>query len=205
MIKKIKYLTQAQFDALTSKDAETEYRITDFTPVTDVQINGGSVLSGGVANIPNSSANKSGVMTPTQYSKLDGIEESAEVNTLEGVQINGTDLTITSKKVNIPWGDNSSKGVVNGNETYGVNVVSGEVRTCPATASDVTAKTQNYKPIVPSQIDAIVKAGLGNYAGTAFTDAEKTTARNTIGAVALEEYDSTATPEDNVLYYVIED
>lgn len=31
-----------------------------------------------------------------------GVESGAEVNVLEGVQMNGTDLTITSKKVNIP-------------------------------------------------------------------------------------------------------
>lgn len=40
--------------------------------------------------------------TSTDKTKLDGIESGAEVNVLEGVQANGSDLTITNKKVNIP-------------------------------------------------------------------------------------------------------
>lgn len=37
----------------------------------------------------------------TDITKLSGIEANAQVNILDGVQINGSDLTITSKKVNI--------------------------------------------------------------------------------------------------------
>lgn len=43
----------------------------------------------------------SSLMTSTEHDKLSGIESGAEVNVLEGVQINGNDLTITNKKVNI--------------------------------------------------------------------------------------------------------
>ena len=41
------------------------------------------------------------VFTATEQTKLNGIEKGAEVNDLEGVQINGTDLSISGKKVNI--------------------------------------------------------------------------------------------------------
>lgn len=44
--------------------------------------------------------------------KLNGIEAGAQVNKLEGVQIAGTDLTITDKKVNIPYADTLAGGVV---------------------------------------------------------------------------------------------
>lgn len=43
----------------------------------------------------------SSLMTSTEHDKLSGIESGAEVNVLEGVQINNNDLTITNKKVNI--------------------------------------------------------------------------------------------------------
>jgi len=39
--------------------------------------------------------------TATEKSKLSGIAENAQVNVLEGIQFNGTDATITEKKVNI--------------------------------------------------------------------------------------------------------
>ena len=43
-----------------------------------------------------------GLMTKEQVAKLEGIAEGAQVNVLEGVQVNGTDLTIDeNKKVNI--------------------------------------------------------------------------------------------------------
>lgn len=47
-------------------------------------------------------AEEDGLMTKEQAAKLDGIAEGAQVNVLEGVQVNGTDLTIDeNKKVNI--------------------------------------------------------------------------------------------------------
>ena len=39
--------------------------------------------------------------TSTEKTKLSGIASGAQVNVLEGVQVNGTDLSIASKKVNI--------------------------------------------------------------------------------------------------------
>lgn len=40
--------------------------------------------------------------TDAEKTKLAGIEAGADVNVIEGVQINGTDLTVTNKKVNVP-------------------------------------------------------------------------------------------------------
>ena len=39
--------------------------------------------------------------TDSDKTKLSGIESGAQVNVLEGVQVDGVDLTITDKKVNI--------------------------------------------------------------------------------------------------------
>lgn len=44
--------------------------------------------------------------------KLEGVEAGAEVNVLEGVQVNGTDLSITDKKVNIPVANGATYGTV---------------------------------------------------------------------------------------------
>lgn len=52
-----------------------------------------------------------GLMSAADKTKLDGIEASADVNVLEGVQVNGTDLTIdANKKVNITFADGDSTG-----------------------------------------------------------------------------------------------
>ena len=42
-----------------------------------------------------------GLMSKEHFSKVEGIAAGAQVNVLEGVQVNGSDLPITSKKVNI--------------------------------------------------------------------------------------------------------
>ena len=41
------------------------------------------------------------LMTQAEKTKLTGVAEGAQVNVLEGVQVNGSDLPITTKKVNI--------------------------------------------------------------------------------------------------------
>ena len=51
------------------------------------------------------SGGSAGVMTAAQAEKLAGIAEGAQVNVLEGVQVNGTDLTISGKKVNLTLSD----------------------------------------------------------------------------------------------------
>ena len=51
--------------------------------------------------IPLSSTTDKGLMSAADKTKLDGIAEGAQVNILEGVKVDGTDLTVTNKKVNI--------------------------------------------------------------------------------------------------------
>lgn len=52
--------------------------------------------------LPDATTTYKGAMSSTDKAKLDGIASGAEVNVLEGVQLNGRDLTITNKKVNVP-------------------------------------------------------------------------------------------------------
>ena len=59
------------------------------------------VITATKKTVQNASSSVNGLMTSAQYDKLAGIASGAQVNVLEGVQVNGTDLAITSKKVNL--------------------------------------------------------------------------------------------------------
>lgn len=108
-----------------------------------------------------------------------------QANVLEGVQINNTDLTIgVDKKVNIPVAS-SSLGVVKVDSSKGITASSGTLETVTATAEDVTAKTNTYKPLTPSNVDNVVKVGITTNTNT-LTTAEKTAARTWIGATNTE-------------------
>lgn len=102
---------------------------------------------------------------------------------LQGVQVNGTDLTPdANNKVNIPIGAPNVLGVVKLSPNQGVSAYSaGDLVIISANESEIIAKTQSYKPIVPNKVDIAVREGLGNNSLT-WTEAYKTSARNTIGA-----------------------
>ena len=51
-------------------------------------------------------------ITTTQVTKLTNIEENAEVNILEGIQIDGVDVGITSKKSDIPLATSTNDGAM---------------------------------------------------------------------------------------------
>ena len=80
--------------------------------------NGLSLDSNGIAMAAASSAG-AGAMSASDYDKLAGIASGAQVNTLEGVQVNGTDLTADgNKKVNVTVtsGTNNGTIAVNGSD-----------------------------------------------------------------------------------------
>lgn len=110
---------------------------------------------------------------------------------LEGVQINGTDLTITDKKVNIPVATTSTLGVVKtvAATSSGLSVNSeGMINVVRAQESQLIAKTSNFNPVVSSNLDIAVREGLGNY-DTAnkgeWTEPYKAHAREVIGATKV--------------------
>lgn len=53
-----------------------------------------------------------GLLSAVDVTKLNGIESEAQANVLEAVSINGTDLAIEGKKVNIPLATNTSAGAL---------------------------------------------------------------------------------------------
>ena len=120
-----------------------------------------------------------------QGQKFLGTDEEGEIvekDALQGVQINGTDLTISDNKVNIPKATTSALGVVQPTPNWGIGIDSqGRLMTSAALDNEITGKSQSYKPLVPTKIDLIVKTGITTNTLT-LTDSEKTTACDWIGA-----------------------
>lgn len=82
-------------NAIKAKVQGVEFVAPDTIKVTD------GLGNETVYTIPLSSTTDKGLMSAADKTKLDGIAEGAQVNILEGVQVNGADLTVTDKKVNI--------------------------------------------------------------------------------------------------------
>ena len=107
---------------------------------------------------------------------------TAGATALQGVQVAGTDLTPdANNKVNILAASANNFGVVKTNTSKGITASSGQLETVAANSAEITAKTNTYKPVVPSTLDVSIREGLGNNSLT-WTDAYKESARNTIGA-----------------------
>lgn len=121
--------------------------------------------------------NVSEFATSTQGTKAD--------TAIQGVQVNGTDLTKDiNNKVNIPKASNSTLGVVQTNGSYGIEISNnGYIATIPAAEATLVAKLNGRNVVVANNLDIAIREGLGNNSLT-WTDAYKTSARNTIGAGA---------------------
>ena len=116
----------------------------------------------GVPNALDLKVDKNGtdsLMTANEHTKLSGIETNAQVNVLECVQVNGTDLTITDKKVNINISTKADKvaGATNGNfavlDSTG-NLVDGNV-----SPSSYYLKANTYSKTEVDNIISALKSG----------------------------------------------
>lgn len=100
----IEYVTSgsAAGDAVVISVDELTHKVT--ATITDGTITKAKLASALVSEIDGKVDKEAGkrLMTDEEGTKLAGIAEGAQVNVLEGVQINGADATITGKKVNIP-------------------------------------------------------------------------------------------------------
>ena len=118
---------------LTDADKQTIADMVD--AVTDVQLNGSSIVKDGVANVP-----------------------------------------IARESF---FGGPGSLGVVKPDVNYGtsVNGSNGTIATSKATESDITSRSQQYRPIVPNNLDYAVKAAMCDGKGAAWTADEQKAAR----------------------------
>lgn len=74
---------------------------TSMTFIDSITQNENGEMTATKKTVQSASGSQAGLMSSTHYTKLEGIAQGAQVNVLEGVQVNGTDLPISSKKVNI--------------------------------------------------------------------------------------------------------
>ena len=76
-------------------------------------VNGWNALKNRVTNVENNKADNvlatssnKGLLSASDYSKIQGIEDKAQVNILEGIQVDGVDITPEKKIINIKQGNN---------------------------------------------------------------------------------------------------
>lgn len=149
--------------------------------------------------------------------KQDTITDLAEIRdgatagatAVQGVQINGTDLTPdANKKVNIPLATNTTDGVLHTSPSYGTTMGgNGILLISDALAggeSIILGKGNAYRPLTARCIDLAVKVGITTNTIT-LTDTEKANSCNWLGAEAqatiqtLQATDS-ITLADNTIY-----
>ena len=139
--------------------------------ISSITVNGNAaVMSGKDASvtIPEATQSASGVMAAADKTKLDGIASGAQVNVLEGVQVNGADLVIdANKKVNVVIPAATVTGVKSGDELL---ALSGTELYTKISLDYVSADKKIYlKGLGDAVIDSIdttdfVKDGMLSYA-----------------------------------------
>lgn len=104
-------------------------------------------------------------MLSSDKTKLSGIESGAEVNVLEGVKVNGTDLSVSNKKVEIPNAQRGEFGLIKLGwaDESGITLDSegNYIKTVTAVNADIDEKTSKWKPITPYYLDYAVKSVAG--------------------------------------------
>ena len=174
----------------TQPDSNGNVTLNIPTPIVDQTYNAsstnaqsGTAVAGAISGKQNTLVSGTNIKTVNNTSLLGSgnIDLTIPTVPLEGVQINGSDLTITNKKVNIPVASASTLGVGMANTAYGVYNYNNYLAISKATDALITAKTNNYRPLVSSNVDLVVKTGITTNSLT-LTDTEKNTACNWIGA-----------------------
>lgn len=111
------------------------------------------------------------------------MQKSGSGGKVQDVQINGTTiLDLDSGVANIPIASNSTLGVAKYTPANGIdiNTSTGMPYIARAGAINIQAKQDQYRPIVPADLDKAVMEGLGNNSLT-WSAAYKTSAQTTIG------------------------
>ena len=173
---------------------QTTYDKDSFGQVDDVKVNNVSVVTNKVANID--LTGKQDVLTEgtgiditsntisVDFTDVATSAQGGKADTaIQGVQINSTDLTPdANKKVNIPIASNGgSWGVVKVNSNKGITESSGQIEVIKASTAEISAKTNQYRPIVPYNLDEAVKVSVTTNANT-LTSTEQANACSWLGA-----------------------
>lgn len=123
---------------------------------------------------------KDGFLSKEDKAKLDGIAAGAQVNVLEGVQVNGADVAITDKKVNIDLGAYAKKTEVEAVQTT-ADAAMPKAGGAFTGAVTVQAPTENMNPATKKYVDDAI----GGITGVEFKVVEKLPTTGEAGVIYL--------------------
>lgn len=129
-------------------------------------------IDGDTYEIPSASATQDGIISKSDYTKLQGIASGAQVNVLEGVKVNGVALSIASKIVDILIATGATNGTikVNGADVavrglaalaYKAKVSQSDLDTALAAVLDAKA-TQADLNTLSGKVDVLNGTGVGS-------------------------------------------
>lgn len=125
-------------------------------------------------------SDKEGLMSKEDFAKLAGIESGAQKNIIEGVQVDGTDLEVTGKKVNIDLSSYAKKSALEGVQTTAEAAMpkaGGEF----TGAIKVIAPTEDTNPATKKYVDD----ALGSITGVKFEVVESLPTTGEAGTIYL--------------------
>lgn len=129
-------------------------------------------IDGNTYEIPPASATQDGIISKSDFTKLQGIASGAQVNVLEGVKVNGVALSIASKIVDILIATGAANGTikVNGADVavkglaalaYKAKVSQTDLDTALAAVLDAKA-TQTDLNTLSGKVDVLNGTGVGS-------------------------------------------
>lgn len=181
--------SRAEYDSTTINN-NTIYLVTETDNTLSLLFGGNMIYSKGIRD---SETNESITIRGLTKTVFDGLSSKADDkiylidngdNTLSiyynGAMISPPDLSNYVKFTD--YATNSKAGVGLSSSNYGVfrNTSNNYWQVKTATDEEITAKTNTFKPITPSNVDKAVKEGIANN-GIALTDTEKTAAQTWLG------------------------
>lgn len=127
-------------------------------------------------------------LVPKEGTNNDVYDEYIWIEQTESFEHLGTTaVDLTDYVKNTDYASSSKAGVVKTNVSTGVSITSGLLYVVKATDDEIKAKTNLYKPIVPSNLDYAVKTGVTTNT-IELTDDEKSSARTWIGAISNTDF-----------------
>lgn len=123
---------------------------------------------------------KDGFLSKEDKAKLDGIAAGAQVNVLEGVQVNGADVAIADKKVNIDLSAYAKKTEVEAVQTT-ADAAMPKAGGAFTGAVTVQAPTENMNPATKKYVDDAI----GGITGVEFKVVEKLPTTGEAGVIYL--------------------
>lgn len=120
----------------------------------------------------------------------DLFDEYAWVNNKwEWITTKQIEVDLTDYVKNTDYATSTTVGLVKANGSSGISVSSvGDIGIVKATENDINTKTNNYKPIVPSNLEYAVKSVVGGHV-----------------TLTQAEYDALETKDENTYYYIKEE